>query len=169
MATVVDKKVEKDVRSLRAALAWLETQGDVLVSDEPVDPDLEITGLQKHLDGGPVLMFNHVKGKPHARVITNLFSDINVVDKMFGFTSPMDRTRKIATAMNRPLETSIRSLGIETRMSMPSGSSCHESLLGHHTAEPTPSLAVLIQCPPIGSFLNASASKRPISCGCPEY
>ncbi len=104
MATVVDKKVEKDVRSLRAALAWLETQGDLLITDEPVDPDLEITGLQKHLDGGPVLMFNHVKGKPHARVITNLFSDINVVDKMFGFTSPMDRTRTIANAMNRPLK-----------------------------------------------------------------
>jgi len=104
MATMVDRKVEKDVRSLRAALAWLETQGDLLTTDVPVDPDLEITGLQKHLDGGPVVLFNNVKGKPHARVITNLFSDINVVDKMFGFTSPMDRTRKIASAMNKPLK-----------------------------------------------------------------
>src|SRR5665811_1716458 len=104
MATVVAKKVEKDVRSLRAALAWLETQGDLLTTDVPVDPDLEITGIQKHLDGGPVLMFNNVKGKPHARAITNLFGDIEVVDKMFGFEGPIDRTKKIAHALNHPLK-----------------------------------------------------------------
>src|SRR3989442_15729222 len=104
MATVIDKQVTKDIRSLRGALAWLETQGDVLATDVPVDPDLEITGIQKHLAGGPVVMFNNVKGKPHARAITNLFSDINVVDKLFGFTSPMDRPRKIAHALNNPLK-----------------------------------------------------------------
>src|SRR5467141_2802770 len=101
MATVVEKvtgDVKKEVTSLRSALRWLASQGDVLETDVEVDPDLEITGIQKHLDGGPVLMFNNVKGKPHARAITNLFSDINVVDKLFGFTSPMDRTRKIAHA-----------------------------------------------------------------------
>jgi len=105
--TVVGKEnavAPRDVRSLRATLEFLEAQGDVLKTEVEVDPDLEITGLQKHLDGGPVLMFNHVKGKPHARAITNLFSDMNVVDRMFGFESPMDRTRKIARAMNHPLK-----------------------------------------------------------------
>ena len=91
MATVIEKQVTKDIRSLRAALAWLDTQGDLMTTDVPVDPDLEITGIQKHLDGGPVVLFNNVKGKPHARVITNLFSDIQVVNKLFGFTTPMDR------------------------------------------------------------------------------
>src|SRR5213079_2501849 len=98
------KQVKKDVTSLRSALEWLDTQGDVLMTDVEVDPDLEITGIQKHLDGGPVVLFNNVKGKPHARAITNLFSDINVVDKLFGFTAPMERTRKIAHAMNNPLK-----------------------------------------------------------------
>src|SRR6266852_5730916 len=96
--------VKKDMTSLRSALAWLDTQGDLMTTDVPVDPDLEITGLQKHLDGGPVVLFNNVKGKPHARVITNLFSDIHVIDKLFGFTAPMDRTRTIARAMNNPLK-----------------------------------------------------------------
>ncbi len=104
MATVIEKQVTKDIRSLRSALAWLETQGDLMTTEVPVDPDLEITGLQKHLDGGPVVLVNQGKGKPHARVITNLFSDIHVVDKLFGFTAPMDRTRKIAHAMNNPLK-----------------------------------------------------------------
>src|SRR2546428_5780567 len=102
-STVAEQKAEvkKDILSLRSALEWLDSQGDLLKTEVEVDPDLEITGLQKHLDGGPVLLFNHVKGKPHARAITNLFSDLNVIDKMFGFDGPTDRTKKIAHAMTR--------------------------------------------------------------------
>src|SRR5438105_14611040 len=96
--------VKRDVTSLRKTLEFLDAQGDVLTTDVEVNPDLEITGLQKHLDGGPVLMFNRVKGKPHARAITNLFADINVVDKMFGFESPVERVRKIAYALTHPLK-----------------------------------------------------------------
>src|SRR5438270_3174876 len=98
------KEVGKDVTSLRSALEWLDTQGDVLRTDVEVDPDLEITGVQKHLDGGPVLLFNNVKGKPHARAITNLLADMNVVDKLFGFASPKERTRNIAHAMTHPMK-----------------------------------------------------------------
>ena len=96
-------EVKKDITSLRSTLEWLEAQGDVLKTDVEVDPDLEITGLQKHLDGGPVLFFNHVKGKPHARAVTNLFADINVVNKIFRYSSSQERTRKIAHAMTHPL------------------------------------------------------------------
>src|SRR5437868_11367323 len=94
LAEETKKEVKKDITSLRAALEWLDSQGDLLKTDVEVDPDLEITGLQKHLDGGPVLLFNHVKGKPHARAITNLFSDLNVIDRMFGFDGPTDRTNR---------------------------------------------------------------------------
>ncbi len=90
-------------RTLSDVLEWLKSQGDVLETDKEVDPDLEITGLQKHLDGGPVLLFNHVKGIPHARAVTNLFSDINVVDKMFGYDGPTDRTRKLAYSITHPV------------------------------------------------------------------
>src|SRR5919199_5821591 len=98
------RETKKDNTSLRSALEWLDSEGDLIKTDVEVDPDLEITGLQKHLDGGPVLMFNKVKGKPHARAITNLFSDINVIDRMFGFDGPTDRTKRIAHAMTRPLK-----------------------------------------------------------------
>ncbi len=107
MATVLaeetEKEVKKDVTSLRSALEWLDSQGDVMTTDIEVDPDLEITGVQKHLDGGPVVLFNKVKGKPHARAITNLLADMNVVDKLFGYENPQERTRKIADAMTHPL------------------------------------------------------------------
>src|SRR5437899_6309298 len=96
------KEVKKDVTSLRSALEWLDTQGDVLMTEVEVDPDLEITGVQKHLDGGPVVLFNKVKGKPHVRALTNLLADMNVVDKLFGYKTRQERTRRIADAMTRP-------------------------------------------------------------------
>ncbi len=96
--------MNNDITTLRRTLEWLKTQGDVIETDKEVDPDLEITGLQKHLDGGPVMLFNNVKGMPHARAITNLFSDINVVDKMFGYPDPVSRTRKIARAIDNPIK-----------------------------------------------------------------
>ncbi|MBV8319886.1 MAG: UbiD family decarboxylase, partial [Hyphomicrobiales bacterium] len=70
---------------LRTALDWLRGQGDLIETDKTVDPDLEITGLQKHMDGGCPVLFNNVKGKPHHRVVTNLFGDMKVINKMFGW------------------------------------------------------------------------------------
>lgn len=97
-------QMKKDISSLRATLEWLAGEGDVMETDKEVDPDLGITGLQKHLDGGPVMLFNHVKGMPHTRAITNLFSDIGVVDKIFGFENAVDRTRKLAHAIDHPIK-----------------------------------------------------------------
>ncbi|MDE2166962.1 MAG: UbiD family decarboxylase [Alphaproteobacteria bacterium] len=94
---------KRDVTNLRATLEWLRAEGDLIETDREVNPDLEITGLQKHMDGGPPVLFHNVKGMPHARAVTNLFSDINVIDKMFGFAGARDRTRKLAHALTHPL------------------------------------------------------------------
>ncbi len=95
---------ERDSSSLRSTIEWLRDEGHLLETEKEVNPDLEITGIQKHLDGGPPILFHNVKGKPHARAITNLFSDINLIDRMFGFDGPIDRTRKIAAAFSDPLK-----------------------------------------------------------------
>src|SRR5215813_12485596 len=154
MATVIaeetNKEISKNITSLRAALDWLERQGDLLTTDVEVDPDLEITGVQKHLDGGPAVLFNKVKGKPHTRAITNLLADMNVVDKLFGYQTAQERTRKIAQAMTNPLTpveisqdeapcqeevitddldvnkyiTAIRHTALETELTVGSGISC---------------------------------------------
>src|SRR5215207_187081 len=92
---------------LRSTLEWLKSQGDLIETDKPVDPDLEVTGLQKHLDGGCPVMFHNVKGKPNHRVITNLFGDMNVINKMFGWKSDAERVRKLAEALRKPLKPEI--------------------------------------------------------------
>ncbi len=89
---------------LRKTLEWLKSEGDLIETDKLVDPDLEITGLQKHMDGGCPVLFNNVKDKPNHRVITNLFGDINVINKMFGWKDDIERTRKIAEAFRKPLK-----------------------------------------------------------------
>ena len=97
------KVIERPV-SLRDTLEWLKAQGDLIETDKPVNPDLEVTGLQKHLDGACPMLFNKVKGKPNHRVVTNLFGDMNVINKMFGWTDDADRTRKLAYALSHPLK-----------------------------------------------------------------
>ncbi len=91
------------LRSLRTTLEWLEKSGDLITTDKPVDPDLEVTGLQKLMDGGPPVLFNNVKGKPNHRVLTNLFGDMATINKMFGWDSDKHRTVRLARALARPV------------------------------------------------------------------
>ena len=98
---------KEEIKSLRNTIDWLRRNGDLMETDNEVNPDLEITGLQKIFDGAHPMLFNNVKGMPHARAVTNLFSDIDVVDRMFGFDGPVDRTRKIAKALNNPTKPNI--------------------------------------------------------------
>jgi gallate decarboxylase subunit C len=100
-------KIEPQTQSphdLRGTLEWLRQQGDLIETDKPVDPDLEVTGLQKHLDGGCPVLFHNVKDKPNHRVVTNLFGDINVINKIFGWKDDVERTRKLAYALSHPLK-----------------------------------------------------------------
>ncbi|MDD5325280.1 MAG: UbiD family decarboxylase [Polaromonas sp.] len=94
----------KDVTSLRSTLEWFRTKGYLIETDKEVNPDLEITGLQKIFDGSLPMLFNNVKGMPYARAITNLFGDIRIVEDMFGWESSLDRVKKVARAIDHPLK-----------------------------------------------------------------
>ena len=50
------------------------------------------------------MLFNNVKGKPNHRVVTNLFGDMNVINKMFGWKDDAERMRKLAYALSHPLK-----------------------------------------------------------------
>src|SRR5437667_6613436 len=62
------------VRSLRGMIEWLRATDCLLETEAPVDPDLEITGVQKHLDGSYPFLFKNVKGYPHLECVTNLYA-----------------------------------------------------------------------------------------------
>ena len=88
---------------LRGTLDYLREEGDLVVTDKEVDPDLEIISLQKKFDGGCPILFNNIKGKPNNRVVTNLLSDQNIINKMFGWPDNETRTRMTADAIRNPI------------------------------------------------------------------
>ena len=96
-------QTQAHLRDLRATLAWLAERDDLVETDKEVNPDLELTGLQKLMDGACPVLFNNVKGKPNHRVLTNLFGDINVINRMFGWANDTVRTHRLARALSRPL------------------------------------------------------------------
>ena len=85
-------------------MEWLRAAGELIETDKEVDPDLQVTGLQKHMDGGCPILFNNVKGKPNHRVITNLFGDISIINRMFGWKDDAERVKKLAYALSHPLK-----------------------------------------------------------------
>ncbi len=97
-----DGAAPEEIRDLRGAIEWMKKEGDIIITEKEVDPNLEITGIQKQLDGSCPILFDNVKGKPKNRCITNLFGDMNVINKMFGWKDHADRTRKLAYALTHP-------------------------------------------------------------------
>ena len=91
------------IRSVRGMLDWLRASGDLLEADVPVNPDLEITGVQKHLDGSYPILFTNVNGYPHLECVTNLFAKMDIIDRLFGWSGPQDRTQKLAHALTHPI------------------------------------------------------------------
>jgi len=96
--------LSSDLTSLPATVDWLRDQGLLLETDVEVNPDLELTGIQKGLDGSYPIIFNNVKGYPHVRAVTNLFANYGIMERMFGWENATDRTRKLAYALTHPIK-----------------------------------------------------------------
>jgi 4-hydroxy-3-polyprenylbenzoate decarboxylase len=74
----------EELKSLRSTLEALKKEGLVLETDREVNPKLEMTAIQKLLDGSPPIIFNKVKGYSTARLATNVMGSDKVIAKMFG-------------------------------------------------------------------------------------
>jgi UbiD family decarboxylase len=99
------------LRSLPATIEWLRKEGLLMETDTEVSGDLQLTGLQKHFDGSYPLLFNSVKGYPHVRAITNFFANMDIVDRLFGWSDRTARTRELAHALTHPIANEIVSQG----------------------------------------------------------
>jgi len=96
----MDKEARK---SLRGMLEALKKEGLTLETDKEVDPNQEMTGLQKQLDGGPPMVFNNVKGYPNARLATNVMGSDKIIAKMFGCKDRKELKFKIHESILQPL------------------------------------------------------------------
>ena len=81
----------------RSALGRMADQGRLQTFSAPADPNLEVAGIMKKLDGGPALLFSKVNGHDMP-VIGNLLSCQANVEAAFGidFTSKARRKAWLA-------------------------------------------------------------------------
>ena len=91
------------VRSLRAMLEALKKEGLVLETDREINPKLEMTAIQKLLDGGPPIVFNKVKGYPNARLATNVMGSDKIIARMFGAKDRKELKFKIHDSILQPI------------------------------------------------------------------
>ena len=89
--------------SLRSTIDHLRREGQLLETDVEVNPELEMTGIQKLLDGGLPVLFNTVKGYPAARLFTNLFGDGNLIGGLFDAGNERTFKFKVLDAIRHPL------------------------------------------------------------------
>ncbi len=98
---------KRDVTSLRGAIDFLRREKQLLEIDGEVDPIYEISGIQKSLENGPAILFNNIKGYPHARDVGNIFSRKERAPKMFGFSNVRDLRLACREALTHPLPSKI--------------------------------------------------------------
>jgi len=107
MRRSIMSKSERDPSSIRSALKYLDSKGDVEHVRTEVDPILEIAGIQKALDKGPVLCFENIKGYPNFRDIGNFFSRRDRLADLFGVDDPKNLKMKFVEAIKNPVPTSV--------------------------------------------------------------
>jgi gallate decarboxylase subunit C len=74
----------KDTGSFRESIEVLKEHGRLLEIKKEVDPNLEIAGIEKELDGGPAILFDNLKGYENSRVCGNITASRENVAKIFG-------------------------------------------------------------------------------------
>jgi 4-hydroxy-3-polyprenylbenzoate decarboxylase len=101
------------VTDLRSALALLQSvPGQLLETDEPVDPHAELSGVYRYVGAGgtvrrptrigPAMVFNRVKGHPDAKVVIGLLASRERVALMLG-TQPERLGFLLNEAVLRPV------------------------------------------------------------------
>jgi len=94
---------KKDILSMRGALEFLTSEGDVLEIKGEVDPILEISAIIKSFDGGPVLLFENIKGYPGVRNVANVMACEEIYPKLFGAANDKEMMRCAHQALLNPI------------------------------------------------------------------
>jgi len=94
-----------NVRSSRETIASLRELGerDLVIIEKEVDVINEIAGVTKALDGGPVILFENIKGFPGTRVCSNMFGNRTIIAKMFGVEDPKKLKFRLLDALHNPI------------------------------------------------------------------
>ena len=93
----------KDISSMRSTIEFLKEENDVLVVKGEVDPIYEIAGIEKAFEGGPVLLFENIKGYPGVRDVGNVFARMDTIAKIFDVEDPKNAKFRCLEAIKNPI------------------------------------------------------------------
>ncbi len=94
---------KKDVTSVRGALEYLDSKGEVLHIKQEVDPICEIAGIQKALDGGPAVLFENIKGYPNFYNVGSILSRRERIADLYDEDDPIQLKFRFKDALKKPL------------------------------------------------------------------
>ncbi len=94
---------KKDAASMRGSLEYLDSRNAVVHVKEQVNPILEIAGIQKALEKGPILMFENIKGYQNFRGLGNLFGRREPIADLFDIDDPNRIKFNFVEALRNPL------------------------------------------------------------------
>ena len=95
---------EEDFTDMRGTIEFLrEQEGELLVVKDPVDPVLEVAGIQVALEEGPAILFEDMKGYPGMRSVGNIFARRDRIAKIFDVEDWKQLKWKCLDAIKNPL------------------------------------------------------------------
>jgi 4-hydroxy-3-polyprenylbenzoate decarboxylase len=90
----------------RAAIEFTQKTGECLTIEKEISPVYDIASLTKAFDGGPLLIFENIKGYPKWKAVTNLFSRRERIARYFDTSIP-NLPKRIIEAIKNPIPPSI--------------------------------------------------------------
>ncbi len=90
----------------RAAIEFSKEIDECLIIKKEVNPIYEIASLTKAFEGGPLLVFENIKGYPKWKVVTNLLSRRERIANYFNSSVP-DLPKRILEALKNPIPPTI--------------------------------------------------------------
>ncbi|MEE8472187.1 MAG: UbiD family decarboxylase [Dehalococcoidia bacterium] len=92
------------LKDQRTTLDWLraENPDDVKILTPEIDPEIEVSALNKAFDDGPTFVCENIKGYPNARYVVNLWGQAQRVAKLCGVDDIKDVKHKIIEAAKNP-------------------------------------------------------------------
>lgn len=91
----------QQLKSLRTVLSWLGDEVKTLRAE--VNPDLEMTAINKAFDDGPVFVAENIAGYPNARFVASLLGKRDRLHRLMGVSTPREAAQKILQAIREPL------------------------------------------------------------------
>ncbi|MDD2496941.1 MAG: UbiD family decarboxylase [Desulfitobacteriaceae bacterium] len=134
------------VNDLRSAIELLKSvPGQLIETDEPVDPNAEISGIYRHIGAGgtimrptkigPAMIFNNIKGHEDAKVIIGLLASRERVGLMLGTES-----KRLGFLLNEAVKNPIKPITVSN-----DNAKCQEVV--HHANEPGFDIRKLLPAP----------------------